>query len=293
MILFLTVLKIISPIFLLGSIGFIWEKAKVEYPIHFVTNLTMNISLPCLIFTSLMNSNVDQKILSSIIMATIITYLFLILFCYGFVKLIKIDVPTFLPPMIFGNTGNLGLPLAFFAFGDVGLSYAIIIFAIMAIFSFTYGVWVISGETNFRKLFQEPIAWSAIIGAIFLFFNIKTPIFLTNSLELTGQIAIPLMLITLGVSVARLNLKNVTKGLTIISFRTIFCLFLSVSVSLLFSLTEVASAILILQFTTPVAVTSYLLAERFNRNPDDVASLVIISTSMSILYIPLILSFLI
>ena len=123
MILFLTVLKIISPIFLLGSIGFIWEKTKVEYPIHFVTNLTMSISLPCMIFTSLMNSNVDHKILSSIILATIITYLFLILFCYGFVKLIKIDVPTFLPPMIFGNTGNLGLPLAFFAFGDVGLRY--------------------------------------------------------------------------------------------------------------------------------------------------------------------------
>ena len=293
MILFLTVLKIISPIFLLGSIGFIWEKTKVEYPTHFVTNLTMNISLPCLIFTSLMNSNVDHKILSSITFATITTYLFLIVFCYGFVKFRKIDIPTFLPPMIFGNTGNLGLPLAFFAFGDVGLSYAIIIFAIMAIFSFTYGVWLISGETNFRKLFQEPIAWSAVIGAIFLFFNLKTPTFLTNSLELTGQIAIPIMLVTLGVSVARLNLKNITKGFTIISFRTIFCLLLSVSASMLFSLTEVASAILILQFTTPVAVTSYLLAERFNRNPDDVASLVIISTSMSIIYIPLILSFLI
>jgi len=111
--LFLTVLKIISPIFLLGLIGFIWEKTKVVYPIHFVTNLTMNISLPCLIFTSLMNSNVDHKILSSIILATITTYLFLIVFCYGFVKFRKIDVPTFLPPMIFGNTGNLGLPLAF------------------------------------------------------------------------------------------------------------------------------------------------------------------------------------
>ena len=293
MILFLTVLKIISPIFLLGSIGFIWGKAKLEYPIHFVTNLTMNISLPCLIFTSLMNSNVDHNILSSIIFSTIITYILLILLCYVFVKSIKIDVPTFLPPMIFGNTGNLGLPLAFFAFGDLGLSYAIIIFAIMAIFSFTYGVWLISGETNFRKSFQEPIVWSVVIGAIFLFLNLKTPTFLTNSLELTGQIAIPLMLITLGVSVARLNLRNILKSFTIVCFRTIFCLLLSVSLSIIFGLTEVASAILILQFTTPIAVTSYLLAEKFNRNPDDVASLVIISTSISIIYIPLILSFLI
>ena len=83
-----------------------------------------------------------------------------------------------------------------------------------------------------------------------------------------------------------LQVKNISKSFTIVSFRTIFCLLLSFSASNLFGLTQVASAILILQFTTPIAVTSYLLAEKFNRNPDDVASLVIISTSMSIIYIP-------
>ena len=74
--------------------------------------------------------------------------------------------------MIFGNTGNLGLPLAFFAFGNDGLSYAVIIFAVMAIFSSTFGIWVVSGEKNLFKLLKEPIAWGAILGSLFLYFNI-------------------------------------------------------------------------------------------------------------------------
>ena len=293
MLLVLTVLKIISPIFFLGIIGYFWEKTEIEYPIKFVTKLTMNIALPCLIFTSLMNTEIESNILSSIIFATLLSYLFLTMFCFLFVKLMKIDIHTFLPPMIFGNTGNLGLPLAFFAFGNDGLSYAVIIFAIMAIFSLTLGIWIISGDKNLTKLLKEPIVWGAVLGAICLYFNIKTPVFITNSLELTGQIAIPLMLITLGVSVARLKLTNLTRGFSIVCFRTLICLLFSVSVAFALNLPEVAAAVLILQLTTPIAVTSYLLSERFNRNPNDVASLVIISTLMSVFYIPIILSFLI
>jgi hypothetical protein len=293
MLLIFTVLKIISPIFFLGIIGYFWGKTKIEYPMRFVTNLTMNIALPCLVFTSLMNTQIETNLLSSIVFATLISYILLALICFSFVKLMKFDIPTFLPPMIFGNTGNLGLPLAFFAFGNDGLSYAIIIFAIMIILSLTLGIWIISGDKNLTKLFKEPIVWCAVLGAICLYFNIKTPIFITNSLELTGQIAIPIMLITLGVSVARLKLTNLTRGFSIVCFRTFICLLFSISVALALNLPEVAAAVLILQLTTPIAVTSYLLSEKFNRNPNDVASVVIISTLMSVFYIPIILSFLI
>jgi predicted permease len=195
--------------------------------------------------------------------------------------------------MIFGNTGNLGLPLAFFAFGQDGLSYAVIIFAIMAIFSLTIGIWIISGDKTLKTLLKEPTAWGAILGAVFLYFNLKTPQFITNSLELTGQIAIPVMLITLGVSVARLKLTNLSQGIIIVCYRTVVCLLIAITISFIFNLSSIASAVLILQLTTPIAVTSYLLSQRFNRNPNDVANLVIISTLMSVIYIPIILSALI
>ena len=290
MILILTVFKIIFPIFFLGAIGFFWEKFYVNYPVEFVTKLTMNIALPCLIFTSLMNANVQSEILNLLIVSTLVSYLILTISCFVFVKLKQISIPTFLSPMIFGNTGNLGLPLAFFAFGNDGLSYAIIIFAVMAIFSSTFGIWIVSGEKNLFKLLKEPIAWGAILGSIFLYFNIQTPIFLTRSLELTGQIAIPIMLITLGVSVARLRPINLSQGFIIVSYRTLACLIISISIALILNLPTTAKAVLILQLSTPVSVTSYLISERFKRDPNEVASLVIISTLLSVLYIPIILS---
>ena len=95
MLLVLTVLKIISPVFFLGIIGYFWEKTEIEYPIKFVTKLTMNIALPCLIFTSLMNTQIDSNVLSSIIFATLLSYLFLTIFCFLFVKLMKIDIHHF------------------------------------------------------------------------------------------------------------------------------------------------------------------------------------------------------
>jgi len=290
MILILTVLKIIFPIFFLGAIGFCWEKFNVDYPVEFITKLTMNVALPCLIFTSLMKTNVQSEILNLLIFSTLISYFLLILSCFLFVKIKQISISTFLSPMIFGNTGNLGLPLAFFAFGNEGLSYAVIIFAVMAIFSSTFGIWVVSGEKNLLKLLKEPIAWGAILGSLFLYCDIQTPIFLTNSLELTGQIAIPTMLITLGVSVARLRVINLSQGFIIVFYRTLACLIISIGIALALNLPTMAKAILILQLSTPVSVTSYLISERFKRDPNEVASLVIISTLLSILYIPIILS---
>ena len=105
--------------------------------------------------------------------------------------------------------------------------------------------------------------------------------------------AIPLMLITLGVSVATLKLKNFYMSFYVVIYRTVICLAVSVGVALYFNFPDVPTAILILQLTTPVAVTSYLLSEKYKRNPSEVASLVVLSTVLSIFYIPIILSFLI
>ena len=114
MLLFLTVLKILFPVFFLGLVGFIWSKLKLDYPVKFVTSLTMNLALPSLIFVSLLNTNIDNDLVGLIIFGTVLCYLFLTISCYIFIKFLKIDNYTFLHPMIFGNTGYVGLPLAFF-----------------------------------------------------------------------------------------------------------------------------------------------------------------------------------
>ena len=289
----LNVFQISAPVFLLTAIGFVWVKLDIEYRVEFVTRLAMTLSLPCLIFISLMNTQISPEILRTVSLAAIISYALVTIASFILVKVLKLNVSTFLAPLIFGNTGNLGLPLAFFAFGTEGLSYAVVIFAIMATYNFTFGVWVISGGGSIIKATKEPLVWGTILGLIFLINNWKTPLFLTSTLELIGQMAIPLMLITLGVAIARLRLINISRALVITLTKFFICLVLSIIVGRYFQLEHIPFSVLLLQLTTPVAVTSYLLATKYDNGSDDIAGLVIISTLISAIYIPIILFFII
>jgi len=291
-ILALTVLEIVAPVFLLASIGFIWVKLGSEYRVQFVTQIAMTLSVPCLIFVSLMQTKITPQLLAEISIATVVAYLGI--GCIGFFSLKAAGMAqrTFLPPILFGNTGNVGLPLAYFAFGDVGLGYAIVVFAIMAIMSFTFGVWLVSGGGGIGKAVKEPLVPATLLGGMFMIMGWKTPIFLTNSLELIGQMAIPLMLITLGVAVARLQPRRVPQAIIFCVGKLALCTAAGWAAGWYFDLEPIAFGILILQVTTPVAVTSYLLAEKYGADSQSVAGLVVVSSLISVVSLPILLTIL-
>lgn len=288
----LTVLEISAPVFFLALIGFVWVKAGFEYRIRFVTQLAMNLGIPCLIFTALMKTQIDPQALADLTLASIAAYGAVTVFGYALVKLTKLDVRTYLAPIIFGNTGNLGLPLALFAFGEVGLSYAVVVFAVMAIWSFTFGIWLVAGGGSLLKVLKEPLVAATLLGALFLWQGWQTPTFLTNTLELVGQMAIPLMLITLGVAVARLSPGQIGRATWISVVKYVLCFGLAYAIAQGFGLEPVAAAVLTIQIATPVAVSSYLLAEKYGADAGSVAGLVVVSTVMSICAIPLMLALL-
>lgn len=290
---FFTVLEIVAPVFLLAAIGFGWVKLGFDYRVEFVTRLAMTLSVPCLIFVALMQTDIAPEALTTVSMAAVAAYGLVTAGCFVLVRLGRLNRRTYLAPLIFGNTGNLGLPLALFAFGDEGLGYAVVIFAIMAIYSFTFGVWLVSGGGSLMKVVKEPLVGATVLGAVFLIFDWETPRFLTNTLQLIGQMAIPMMLITLGVAVARLKPLSVTKALVTSIIKAALCIGAAWVAGTWFALDPVPFAVLVLQVATPVAVTSYLLAVKYEADSDAVAGLVVVSTLLSVAYIPLTLAFLI
>lgn len=289
----LTVLNITAPVFLLAAIGFVWVKLGFEYRVAFVTRMAMTLSVPCLIFVALMKTDVDPQALAALSLASFAAYGFVTLGCFILVKLAKLDLQTYLAPLIFGNTGNLGLPLALFAFGETGLGYAVVVFAVMAILSFTIGIWMVAGGGSLTRVVKEPLVGATLLGALFLWQGWETPVFLTNTLELIGQMAIPMMLITLGVAVARLETKAMTQAAFLSIAKLVICLGAGWGAATWFGLDPVAAAVLIMQVATPVAVTSYLLAEKYGADAQPVAGLVVASTLLSVLALPLVLAFVI
>ncbi len=291
--LILTVLEIVAPVFLLASVGFVWVRVGGEYRIEFVTRLAMTIGVPALIFTALMKTEIDPAALTALTLASITGYGVLTLVFFIALRLLRLEMRTYLAPLIVGNTGNIGLPLALFAFGEAGLGYAVIVFAVMAIWSFTFGVWVVAGGGSPMKAFKEPLVWATLLGGLFLWQGWETPRFLTNALDLMGQLAIPLMLITLGVALARLHPAGLGRAFVLSLAKFVVTVAVGWVVGTGFGLAPVPLAVLVIQLATPVAVTSYMLAEKYDADSASVAGLVVISTLFSVVTIPLLIAVLI
>ena len=287
----LTVLEIVAPVFLLALVGFAWVKLGFEYRVQFVTRLGMSLATPCLVFVALMQSDIEPAALGALSIAGFAAYALVAALMWGLVTIGKLDRQTFLAPLIFSNTGNLGLPLALFAYGDVGLGYAVVVFGVSAVIQFTFGVWLVSGGGSPWRMIQEPLVPATLLGALFLVMGWETPRFLTNALDLIGQMAIPIMLITLGVAVARLSIGSFVQPILLAVLKVMICAGSATAVGLWFDLEPVAFGVLVLQVATPVAVTSYMLAEKYGADADAVAGLVVVSTLMSVLTLPAILAF--
>ena len=289
----LTVVEIVAPVFLLAALGFAWVRLGYEYRLDFVTNLAMTLGVPCLIFVTLMQADIENEALTAIATATLAAYVIVVVVFFAISLAFKLDRQTFLAPLSFGNTGNLGLPLALFAFGDLGLGYAVVVFAVMAIISFTFGIWLVSGGGNPLSSLKEPLVAASLAGGLFLWMEWETPTVITNTLSLIGQLGIPLMLITLGVALARLSPSDIARMVWLSALKVVICVAVAWPIGLWFQLNDVAFAVLVLQVATPVAVTSYLLAEKYGADADSVAGLVVVSTLMSVGFLPLILAFVI
>ena len=290
--LFLQVVQIVAPVVLLAAIGYAWVRGLGwKYDVEFVTRLSMTLAIPCLIFMALMRSEVEPAILRDTVLATIVAYGAVALVSWALVALAGLDMPTYWAPMTFGNTGNIGLPVALFAFGQAGFDFAVVIFAVMAIMSFTFGVWVVAGGGSPVTALKEPLVWGATLGIVFMLTGWTVPEWIGNTLDMIGQIAIPLMLITLGVAISRLQPRSLGRAVWLSALKLVICVSVPLAAGAWFGLPRLALGVLVLQVATPVAVTSYMLATKYHAKADVVAGLVMVSTLLSVVAIPVMLAF--
>ncbi|SFJ12482.1 AEC family transporter [Jannaschia pohangensis] len=287
----LTVLEIVTPVFALAAIGFTWVRLGYDYDTAFVTRLAMTLAVPCLVFVALARGTIDAGDAGTLTVATLAVYAAMFIAFRLICAVMRLDVRTYLAPLVFGNTGNLGLPLALFAFGDLGLGYAVVVFAVTAILQFTVGIWLVSGGGNPLRALKEPMVLATLLGAVFLWKGWAVPAVALNSLNLVGQMGIPLMLVTLGVAVARIKPSGMghVAGLSVL--KAIVCTGLALGIGLAFGLEGVTLGVLTVQLATPVAVSSYLLALKYGADAPPVAGLVVVSTVMSVGFLPIVLAF--
>lgn len=282
----LQILQITAPVFLLTLAGYVWARMELRFDPEFITRLAVNFSLPCLVFAVLVKVEIDPAAFRDIALASVVSYVVLGVVLWIGLRIAGLNMRTYLAPGVFANTGNVGLPVALFAYGQEGLALAIVIFAVMIVFSFTVGIYMVAGSGRLSEVLKQPLVYSAVLGGVFAVQGWSVPVWLLNSLDLAGQISIPLMLLTLGVSIATMSVGEVGRAVVLSLAKLAISVAVAMSVIWLFGLTGVARGVLVLQLIMPVAVTSYLLAQRYDAEPDRVAGTVMVSTLISVGAIP-------
>jgi predicted permease len=282
---------IIAPILFCAGLGYGWARKGIDYPVEFVSRLVMNIGAPCLILSSFNRAGIDIGKMAEVSAATLVILLLMMALGTLLIRLLRLQVSTFLPALLFPNIGNMGLPVCLFAFGETGLALGLTVFLVIFTLQMSLGILLAAGRGNLRELLRQPVLWATVVAVALVATGGSLPAWLDNTAGILGGATIPLMLITLGVSLAQLKVAEWKHSLLFSLVRVLGGFGLALLVAGWFGLEGVDRGVLILQSSMPVAVFNYLLALRYQREPGEVAGMVVLSTLLSFVLLPLIVSY--
>ncbi len=288
---FANLFAVIAPVVICVIIGWTWKKKGYDYDANFVSRVVTNIGAPCLAFSTLVQSGMESDAFFRMAAACVVTMVFFAMIYALFLKIGGYSQRAFLPALTFANTGNIGLPLCLFAFGDEGLAMAIAYFTVNAVILFTGGVAISAGTSSLKGVLKLPILYGVVAAFVFTLSDTAVPVWVGGTASLVGGMMIPLMLITLGVSLADLKVASLPRSTLMSVMRLAVGFGVGVATANLFGMEQVERGVLIIQCAMPVAVFNYLIALRYDNEPAEVAGTVVISTALSFATLPLLMAY--
>ena len=290
---YLKLFEVIFPVFFIVGIGYYLGKKNPNIDTSFITQFGANIGSPAIVLYSVTTTGLTFSLFSEYFF-----YYFLAIVCFSIIGVIfliflKRDIIMELPPFILPNTGNMGLPICLFAYGNVGLGIGGAISSIIILFHFTVGVFLASKKFNLEIFLKSPAFYSILISVLILYFKIPVPNFIVNTTMLLTYATIFLILMSLGIALTRLKVFSFNKALISSIARVVLGPIIGLVLIKLFNLSGVAAGVLLIQCSMPSAVLNYLVASIYSPKKivDSVASTIVVSTLMSFVTIPIIVFF--
>ena len=277
---------IILPVFICAGIGYAWARLKIQFDNETITSLMTLVGTPCLVFGTLVGLDLSMESLFRLGAGSVLVTGITVAVVIPILLIAKRSIRAFLPALMFPNTGNIGLPLCLFAFGEQGLALAISYFAVQAVAMFTIGTGIASGQFGLSSLTRNPIIYAVTAALVCIFADIQVSKWIIDTADLVGGMCIPLLLIALGVSLAKLRVSNLLESFGIAVLRLVVGFGSGVLGVWILGTTPIETGVLILMSSMPVAVFPYLFAVRYNREPETIAGLVMVSTIVGFVTMP-------
>ncbi len=280
------ILGIILPVFLVIVVGYFFAR-RVKPDMSMVNRISMNILAPALIFSALASKDFDVATYTGLMLGSVGVVLGSGLLAWPFAKLLRVDHRTFVPPMMFNNCGNMGLPLAVLAYGQSGFAAMVALFTISNLLHFTLGAWMIDHQARFGNLLRNPMVWSTFIGFSFALIQPPMPEWASVGIKMVGDALIPMMLLSLGVRLYEVRWDDWHLGVIGGLVCPLTGIAMAALLGPLLGLDRMQQGLLILFGALPPAVLNFMVAEQFRQEPGKVASIVLIGNVLSVVFVPI------
>mgnify|MGYP000312220905 CR=1 FL=1 len=288
---YIKLFEVLFPVFFVVGIGYYLGKKNPKIDTSFITNLAANIGTPAMVIYAVTSTGITFGLFRQYFIYFLIALFFFYLIGLIFLYLLKAkDIIRELPPFILPNTGNMGLPICLFAYGDKGLGVAAAISSLIILMHFTVGVFLADRKFNLDVILKNPPFYSIVFSAFILYFEIQLPQVVVNTTEWLTFATIFLILMSLGIALTRLKVFSLNKAIFSSLSRVILGPIIGFGLIKFFNLSGFAAGVLLIQTSMPSAVLNYLIASIYSPKKivDSIASTIVVSTLMSFVTVPIV-----
>ena len=283
------ILRSVIPVLIVVLIGYIygrWRKPDMSV----INKLCMELLVPILIFSVLAGKNVQLEKYVTLAFGVACIILGCGLITWLLCLLLKIESKTFVPPMMFTNTGNLAFPLVLLAFGQQAMPAIVVVFIVSQFLHFSLGFYILDREAKIINPISAPTVFATMAGIMVALTPVEVNETILVPLDFLANTGVTLVLFALGI-----RMNNVsTRDLRIAVLGAIWCPMVSLMIAFLLKplldLNPVQWSVFLLFAALPPAVLCFMLAEQYKQEPTRVASIVLIGNIAAIIWIPLALA---
>tara|TARA_B100001250_G_scaffold406393_1_gene425369 strand:+ start:105 stop:1004 length:900 start_codon:yes stop_codon:yes gene_type:complete len=290
---YLKLFEVLFPVFFIIGIGFFLGKKNPNFDTSFITTYSGNFGTPALVIFALTAGGVTFQVF-----AEFFIYAIVLLTSFGFVGLVFLllmkkdhirELPTFFLP----NTGNMGIPICLFAYGELGMGIAAAISSLVVMLHFTLNIFLAKRAFDFQTIFKSPAFYAIIITVLFLYFEQPFPQFVMNTVMLLAYGMIVMILMSLGVALTQMKIFSFRDAIITSTGRVIIGPIIGFIIVKIFNLSGIAAGVVLIQSAMPSAILCYLVASMYSPKEivDNISSTIVVSTVMSLGTIPITLFF--
>ncbi len=290
MALIVQILSIMFPIVAIVAIG--WVLGRISnLDMNTANHLNIDVFVPALVFSAFSDKAFSLAPHISLVFAGLAIVLGAGLIALIISNTTHYKFRTIAPPMMFHNAGNVGLPIMSLAFGKPGLVTGLVLFLVGNISHYGLGTYILSAGQGIKILLRQVVIWAAVLALIINMSPLIIPSSVMLPITMLGQIAIPLMLFSLGVKIASIDFQEWKIGVLFGVLSPAIGFSIAFLIVMLFDLNAIQAGSLLLFGALPPAVMNFLFAERFNQQPESVASIVLLGNLFAMITLPLALAY--